>query len=238
MRAGKAALIVLPLFAEPSFATGLALIALFQSVVGGFLFTLTLMLQQGLGYSAARAGLAHVPFALGVALGIGLLARRLVPRFRSALVTAGALLMAAGVAGLAVAALGGGTTPLALAPGMVFAGLGMGLVTGPLTPIALSEIALPQAGAASGTLKATQELGGAIGVAAIGSLFFAIGGDRPGHATLVAFGSTTAALAGALVAAGLAARRLPRDLKVFGSATRREVTSRAGSSGPDVPGGA
>ena len=107
--------------------------------------------------------------------------------------------------------------PLDLAPGLLLAGLGMGLISGPLAPIALSEIASAKAGAASGMLKATQELGGAIGVAAIGSFFFALAGSGT-TGIRYAFIGTAAVLAALLLIAGWSARALPHNLRVYGGA--------------------
>lgn len=161
-KAGGHALIVLDLFEERSFRLGLALLAACQCAVASFLFVLTMLLQAGLGYSPMEAGLAHVPFALGASAAIGLLVGRWVPRFRARLLSLGAIAMAAGLLCIALLdRLVPAPGALALAPPLLLTGVGMGLLSGPLAPIALSEIRLEHAGAASGMLKSAQELGGA-----------------------------------------------------------------------------
>lgn len=178
MRRDGSALIVPALFQVPAFAHGLAVIVSFEAAVSGLLFTLSLLLQQGLGMSPAQAGLAHVPYAIGASVGIAGLTRRILPKLGARLLGVGALVMGSGVAVLlALLALvpAGLLTPLTLAPVLLAMGLGMGLVVGPLSPLALSEVDTGHAGAASGLLKTVQQLGGAFGVAAAGGLFFRAG---------------------------------------------------------------
>jgi len=178
MRRDGSALIVPDLFRIPAFARGLAVSVSFEAAASGLLFTLSLLLQQGLGLSPAAAGLAHVPYALGVAVGIGGLTRRILPRVGARLLGWGALVMGCGLTGLLLLlglAPPAALTPLTLSPVLLAMGLGMGLVTGPLSPLALSEVDPGHAGAASGLLKTVQQLGGAFGVAAAGGLFYAWG---------------------------------------------------------------
>jgi hypothetical protein len=69
---------------------------------------------------------------------------------------------------------------------MVLAGLGLGLVVVPLVDVTLAGIALRDAGAASGVLNTTRQLGQAFGVAAVGVVFFGVLGDGPATAELAA----------------------------------------------------
>src|ERR1700728_4507783 len=79
---------------------------------------------------------------------------------------------------------------LALAPGMVIAGAGQGLVMSPLFGVVLSEVPPAVAGAGSGVLTTTQQTALALGVATLGSLFLAMAGDgvgvRDGFITVLA----------------------------------------------------
>lgn len=60
---------------------------------------------------------------------------------------------------------------------MGLAGMGLGLLVVPLIDIALSTVSSDDAGAASGTFSTFQQLGGALGIAIIGAVFFnAVGG--------------------------------------------------------------
>jgi MFS family permease len=83
----------------------------------------------------------------------------------------GALLLGAGHALLAVAVAGDASLGL-LAPGLLLEGAGMGLVITPLTAIVLSSVEAEHAGAASGALSTTQQVGNTIGVAVTGVIFF------------------------------------------------------------------
>lgn len=201
MRRDGSALIVPDLFKLRAFNIGLAMTAFFQVSVGGMLFTLSLALQNGLGFTAAEAGLTHVPYALGSAIGIGFLSRKILPRFGSRILAWGAMLMLAGLAALLIQlgfAQPTALDPLALAPAIFAMGLGMGLLAGPLAPVTLSEVDVRYAGAASGVFKAVQELGSAIGVAIIGTLFFVVTADGGAAGALRGFETS-----GLVIGAGL-----------------------------------
>ena len=62
--------------------------------------------------------------------------------------------------------------PWQLSPGLAFVGIGMGLTMAPFFDIVLSGVEPHESGSASGTLTATQQLGGALGSALLGTLFF------------------------------------------------------------------
>ena len=65
--------------------------------------------------SATDSGLAHLPMALAVALGIGLLSRRLLPRLGTRMMTIGCFIMAAGIALVGLVVQRGGFPPVHLA---------------------------------------------------------------------------------------------------------------------------
>src|SRR5262249_8440921 len=71
-----------------------------------------------------------------------------------------------------VAAGGADSWVIELVPGLVLAGVGMGLCITPLVATVLSKVPPQFAGAASGTLSTVQQLGNALGVAIAGVLFF------------------------------------------------------------------
>jgi hypothetical protein len=77
---------------------------------------------------------------------------------------------------------GTSVSAMALLLPLVVSGLGMGLVIAPLVDVILAGVPEADAGAASGVLNATGQVGQAIGVAAIGAVFFvAVGAPTPGH---------------------------------------------------------
>jgi hypothetical protein len=64
------------------------------------------------------------------------------------------------------------TTPWEFVPGLLITGMGMGLVMAPIFAVVLTDVDAKHAGSASGVLNAVQQLGAAIGIAAIGLVFF------------------------------------------------------------------
>lgn len=171
---GAQPLMDLDLFKVRSYWLGSLLILLYFAGFTSIFFVSTLYLQSGLHYTALQAGLTITPFALGsgVAAAIG---GRLVDRFGRPLVAIGLTMVAIGLAGTALAVHqvpGKGAGWAMLAP-LLFAGLGSGLVIAPNQTLTLSEVPVVSAGTAGGTLQTGQRVGSAIGIAAVGSVFFA-----------------------------------------------------------------
>jgi hypothetical protein len=67
-----------------------------------------------------------------------------------------------------------GVTPWQLAPALAVTGIGMGLLMAPFFDIVLAGVEPQETGSASGALTAVQQLGGALGIAALGTVFFAV----------------------------------------------------------------
>ncbi|NNG38496.1 MFS transporter [Flexivirga sp. ID2601S] len=172
----------LALFAAPGFAVGAAANVVFFAGIGPFFFIFLLTLQLGMGESALTAGLATVPFA---ALGAvsskrsALFARRLGSRV---LVLGCGLQVAGHLMLMATLQVADQPTPWALAPALAVAGFGMGLFVAPVTEIVLRHVPHELAGAASGLLATCQQVGGAVGLALLGTLYFHLLGARPGPA--------------------------------------------------------
>jgi MFS family permease len=172
-RRGLETLVEPSLFRSRGYTSGLLVMQVYFASAIGLMFTLTLFLQLGQGYSPVRSGLALAPWALGTAVGAGLGAAVLAPKFGRGVLQAGTLVTAAGVV-LLVALVGhGGSTPYwALVPGAFLGGLGFGLVVAPLFDVVLAAVDDRAVGPASGILNAFQQLSGALGVALLGTLFF------------------------------------------------------------------
>ena len=101
-------------------------------------------------------------------------------------------------------------TPWQLAPALAVTGLGMGLLMAPFFDIVLAGVEPHETGSASGTLTAVQQLGGALGVAVLGTLFFdqlglGVNPDVIGATRIVLW-----IVAGMLLATFLAAFLLPK----------------------------
>ncbi|MFT4053608.1 MAG: MFS transporter [Novosphingobium sp.] len=158
------------LLQDRCYALGVGCVLLFATATGGLFLPLMLTLQKGLGFSAFEAALLHIPFAAGAMIGIVLLGRRLLPRFGKYVVIAGALVMALAVVNVGSTLAHGGVVTIGAS--LLLAGIGMGMVSGPLTPLALARVDRAHAGMASGAFKSVQQIGGALGAALLGTLYF------------------------------------------------------------------
>src|SRR4029077_16131752 len=191
------------LFGERGFSAGMAIAVTFFMGIASFGLVLTLFLQLGLGFSPLHAGLTFLPFSVGVLVSSGA-AVRLAPRFGRGVTMAGALVIAAGMAGLiaAVHHYGAAVTTWDLVPGLVGAGLGLGAVIAPLADIVLDGVSHQDAGSASGVFNTGLQVGNSIGIAVIGVIFFALLGTQSGAAA----NTVVPALRSGAVAAGVPAR--------------------------------
>jgi EmrB/QacA subfamily drug resistance transporter len=184
--AGRPVLVDLSLFTIPTFSAGVvaALIVAFGEF--GLLFTLPLLLQGTLGYTALQTGWVIVALALGTFLISGALPRisQFVPQ--RTVVQVGLGLEAAAVAALAL------TISMDVAAWQLCAclfvyGLGVGMATAQLTSLLLHDVPVDESGQASGLQSSVRQLGSALGVAVLGG--FLIGSlGRTTEANLTALG--------------------------------------------------
>lgn len=191
---GGAPLIPPALFAQRGFGRALLVILVVYAAMTSLFLVVSFGLQSGLRWGPLHTAVVTAAWPVGIALTFQVAWRAAVGRERW-LVGLGCLLMATGVLGLA-AALGVGqdsTTPYLLA--FLVVGGGMGLVSPVLTALALTAVPRDHNGAGSGVVNAVIQLGGAVGVAALGTVYFALAdtGRMP----------TTAAAAALMVSAGL-----------------------------------
>jgi EmrB/QacA subfamily drug resistance transporter len=172
-------LVDLDLFRQRSFAPGLAVAGIFFMGIPAFFLTFSLWLQIGLGFTALHAGLTGIPFAVGSALASAA-SVRLAPALGRRILSAGSLLLIAGMAGLGwtVDRYGGAVHSWQLIPALLVCGLGLGSVVAPLVNVVLAGIRGQDAGSASGVLTTVQQVGGAVGVALIGVVFFGLLGSQ------------------------------------------------------------
>ncbi|MCX4572588.1 MFS transporter [Streptomyces sp. NBC_01571] len=182
-KAGQDPLVVPSLFRKRGFSGGMILGLVFFSTMQGFMLVFNLYTQIGLGYSPLKAGLVMVPWSAGMIVGFGL--AQGVARFGRTVLQAGALVMAVGVFGvwLTLDQVGAGVGPWQLLPSLLVTGIGMGLLMAPFFDIVLASVEQHETGSASGTMTAVQQLGGAFGVAILGTVFFGLLGG--GIATAV-----------------------------------------------------
>ncbi|MFE9250238.1 MFS transporter [Streptomyces sp. NPDC007088] len=209
-RAGRTPLVPPSLFRIVSVRRGLLILVPFSIGFGGFMFVVAVALQRGLRMGPVEAGLSLTPAAVAFFFG-SLAGPRLVRRFGSAVVTAGALLQALGL-GVVVVTVHAGWPELGvlgLAPGMVLTGLGQSFQLPVVMRIVLSEIPAERAGVGGGVMTTTQQAALALGVATLGTLFLSL---APSAGMGTALVTTLLVQIGAvLLTAGLSAR-LPRAL--------------------------
>jgi EmrB/QacA subfamily drug resistance transporter len=224
-RTGLATLVVPSLFGKRAFTSGLLTgLAFFGSLMGSTM-VFTLFVQLGLGFDALHAGLAGLPQALGMMIGFGI-AQALNARLGRRLMHIGGGLVAAGMVGLIVT-IGTAGSPVGIwtmAPALVVMGTGMGMTMAPFFDIVLAGVSPEESGSASGTLTSVQQVGGALGIAILGTVFFSSlenGLTGSGAPSLATFGSATQAslwVAAAMVAVGWALTfLLPKRAEHYGS---------------------
>ncbi len=193
----------------PAFAAGIGVQLVFSAGLQGFFLMAALWLQIGEHFSPMRAGLTSVAFSVGSFIGAPV-AVPLAQRYgRRSLVT-GALLMAGGIAAVGAFAdrVGIDGSPWAVVPGLVVAGVGLAVLIIPLVNVVLAAAPAEAAGGTSGVFSTAQQLGGAIGVAVLGTVFFdSVAG---GHSFAGALRHTAPYAVGAFVLCGLLSLLLPR----------------------------
>jgi hypothetical protein len=164
------------LFRKRAFTGGLALGLVFFSALIGTGLVFTLYLQIGLGYSPLKAGLTSLPQALGTVAGFVAAGSGLSERLGRKLLLIGTAIMIVGTIGTAVTVqlAGPGINPYQLIPGLLLLGAGMGLAMAPFFNIVLAGVDDAETGSASGALTSVQQLGGAFGIAVLGTIFFGL----------------------------------------------------------------
>ncbi|GLY82345.1 MFS transporter [Actinoallomurus iriomotensis] len=191
----------LRLFADRARAGAYSGMLLLAAAMFGMFFFLVQFLQNSLGFSPLKAGLAFLPMT-GLLFGVARLAPRLVPRFGARrLMLAGLPVMLAGMGWLTRLSASSGYAGALLGPLILF-GVGAGIVFLPLTLTILSGVRREDSGAASGLLQTMQQVGGALGMAVLVSVFGTA--SRHGgavHGTAVAFTVAAAFVAVALAVA-------------------------------------
>jgi EmrB/QacA subfamily drug resistance transporter len=162
-------LIRLGIFRLRSLASANTISLLVAGGLFGIFFFNTLYLQGTLGYSPLEAGLAFLPITLGVIVAAGLAARVAERIGVRPVLTTGLLVGAAGLGLLTQVSVDGSYLADVL-PGSILLALGIGMAFVPLTIAATANVPDSDAGLASGILNTSQQIGGALGLAILGTL--------------------------------------------------------------------
>ncbi|MHA6763244.1 MFS transporter [Streptacidiphilus sp. PAMC 29251] len=133
-------------------------------------FFVTLFVQDILGYTPLRAGVAFLPISVAIVTAAQISAR-LQSRFGAKpFLVGGSLLVSAAIAWLTQISTDSGYLSGVLGPTLLF-GLGMGSIFVPVMLTAVSGVAPQETGAASGLLNTTQQVGGSLGLSILVTVF-------------------------------------------------------------------
>jgi EmrB/QacA subfamily drug resistance transporter len=158
----------LTMFRSREFSGGTGTMMIWAFGILGIYFYTSIYLQETLGFSPVKAGLAFVPMALTVAVSAAL-----APRIEARIgahrsVATGMVLMVVGL--VLFARLGLHATYTSLLPGFVLFGAGAGLMQVPLTNATMAATPTSRAGVASALINASREVAGLLGITVIGAI--------------------------------------------------------------------
>lgn len=171
----RGALVPLELFGRRALSGSLAAALLMTFGMYAMLFLLPVYLQTVRGASPVEAGLELLPMSVSffvVAQASGRLASQFGPR---AVMTAGMALMGAGL--LLLARISADTSLAFIEAAFLVTGIGLGLNTGPVMAVAVSSVPEARSGTAAGLVNTARMVGATLGVAILGAVFAAHGGN-------------------------------------------------------------
>ncbi|HEX8743456.1 MAG TPA: MFS transporter [Thermoleophilaceae bacterium] len=199
---GRAPLFDTRVLSLPGVGAGVAAVLLVMAAYSGFLISVTLHLQSGLGFSPLEAGLVFSCYATGFATA-SLTWTRVAPARRNRLPVAGPLAMGAAVLAIGLIASGGGWPLAATAPLLLVAGVGHACGYSPLATWLTTAVRRAQVADLSGLVMTGSLVGNVIGIAAFTGVYLSAGSHDSARGLAV----TTAVLAGVLVLTALSAAR-------------------------------
>jgi hypothetical protein len=173
----------------------LGALTLMMAPYGGYLFSVALHLQNGLGFSPLRAGLTFVPMGISFAIA-SLNWRRLPVRWHRAVIPVALVGATLSLVFIAIVLRGGGAPGFWFYAAQVPFGLSSGLAYSPTVNQALARVQPADAPDASGLVTTIVQLAQVVGLAAVGSIYLAL---TTHHSSAVAVSTAS------FVEAGLAA---------------------------------
>jgi EmrB/QacA subfamily drug resistance transporter len=157
-------------------------------LVGASLFSMfffiSLYMQQVLGYSPIKAGLAYLPLAVSIIISAGIASQLVTKVGFKPILAGGMVLIALGLVWFTQISVDGTYLADILGPSLL-AGIGLGFSFVPVTIAAVSGIADREQGLASGLINTSQQVGGALGLAILAAVANGIIGSSRDPATLV-----------------------------------------------------
>ena len=221
-RRSKAPLIRLGIFTMRSLSGSNVAMLLVASGLFAMFYFASLYMQEILGYKPLKAGVAFVPFTLGIIVGAGA-SQALIRRIGIRAVVFIGITM--GTVGLLYFARlpTDGTYVRDLLPTIVVVSIGMGMTFVPLTLLATTNVQAQDAGLASGLFNTSQQVGGALGLAILSTLAASRTSNLLGSATSASVDARNAALTkGYHVAFAVGAAMLLGALVVLVGTIRRQ----------------
>jgi EmrB/QacA subfamily drug resistance transporter len=170
---GNPELLPVNLLQNRNFVLGAMMTVLFFSGMPGFWLVLAVFLQSGFGLTPLQSGLITTPFSIGVLLA-SILSGRLGSRYLQQRFAVGAIMLAVGmfVLRIAFSQITEPFSPWPLVLPLLIGGIGLGTGIAGLFQTILSAVPPRDAGSGAGALQAFQQIGGALGVALVGEIFF------------------------------------------------------------------
>jgi hypothetical protein len=161
------------LLANKGFTSGLVVGLAFFAALSGLIYVISLFLQTGLRYTPGHTSLALLPMIAGLILAAGA-CMGLIGKLGRVLVLIGLLITLTGAALLFAVVATAGTHPAwwELSGPILVIGMGMGTCIGTIFDIALGGVSPDEAGGASGSLSAVQQIAAGVGSAAVTSVYF------------------------------------------------------------------
>ncbi|MFF9126596.1 MFS transporter [Streptomyces sp. NPDC014889] len=169
--------------------------SVFFAATAGLLYVSSLYLQEGRGLGAFPTAAIMAPMSLGIIVA-SFTARGLIESLGRRLVETGLALVGAGALAFMLTVHGEPNRSWLLCFPLFVCGLGMGCCFGSVFAVTLGDVTLEQAGSASGTLNAVQQLANSAGSALISTLYLARAtGDSPGDAVTTSLVAVPAIIA-------------------------------------------
>src|SRR3954468_2546789 len=195
----KAPLVRLGIFRKRTLTGANVVMTLVAAGMFSMFFFATLFVQEVLGYSPLKAGLAFLPVTAGIMLGAGVAQqgiKRVGPRIQTVIGISVATVGMFILTGMSAA----GTYSSDVLPGLLPIGFGMGMTFVPITLMATSGVHGDDQGLASGLLNTSQQVGGALGLAILSTVAFNNAGSPvAGFNTAITVGGILLATGAALI---------------------------------------
>jgi len=165
----RAPLIRLAIFRSRSLSAANTIMFVFVAGLFTTLFFPTLYMQQVLGYSPIQTGFAYLPWPVAL-VAASALGQRMIPRFGARPTLVIGLIVAAAGLFLISRIPDGGSYAADILPGFLVNAAGTGLTYSTLFLLATAGVSNEEVGLASGIISTSQQLGGAVGLAALASV--------------------------------------------------------------------